>query len=63
MKMILEKTAVVDAIKLVLLTQSNEFIRPTDDDFYIDNSGASTDEFRIECTFEDFSENEAKNLL
>lgn len=57
------KTAVIDAIKLVLLTHSNEFIRPTDDDFYIDNSGVSTDEFSIECTFEDFSENEAKNLL
>lgn len=57
------KTSVIDAIKLVLLTQSNELIRPTDDDFYIDNSGVSTDEFRIECTFEDFSENEAKNFI
>ena len=29
------KTAIIDAIKLVLLTQSNEYIRPTEDDFYI----------------------------
>lgn len=57
------KTAVIDAIKLVLLTQSNEFIRPTDDDFYIDSTGVSADEFRMECTLEDFSENEAKNFI
>lgn len=31
------KTAVIDAIKLVLLTQSNEYIRPTDDDFFVDS--------------------------
>lgn len=28
------KTAVIDALKLVLLTQSNEYIRPSDEDFY-----------------------------
>ena len=28
------KTAVIDALKLVLLTQSNEYIRPADEDFY-----------------------------
>ena len=28
------KTAVIDALKLVLLTESNEYIRPVDDDFY-----------------------------
>ena len=33
------KTAVIDAIKLVLLTQSNEYIRPTDEDFFIDSDG------------------------
>lgn len=27
------KTAVIDALKLVLLTQSNEYIRPSDEDF------------------------------
>lgn len=30
------KTAIIDALKLVLLTQSNEYIRPAEDDFYID---------------------------
>ena len=28
------KTTVIDALKLVLLTQSNEYIRPSDEDFY-----------------------------
>ena len=28
------KTAVIDALKMVLLTESNEFIRPADEDFY-----------------------------
>ena len=27
------KTAVIDALKLILLTQSNEYIKPTDEDF------------------------------
>lgn len=57
------KTAVIDAIKLVLLTQSNEFIHPVDDDFYMDSNGESADKFRIECLLEDFSENEAKNFI
>ena len=28
------KTAVIDALKLVLLTQSNDFVRPCEEDFY-----------------------------
>lgn len=57
------KTTVIDAIKLVLLTQSNEYIRPTDDDFYIDISGETATEFRIECVLTDFNANEAKNFI
>lgn len=57
------KTAVIDAIKLVLLTQSNEYIRPTDEDFFIDSDGQSVTEFRIECLLEDFTNNEAKNFI
>ena len=57
------KTAVIDAMKLVLLTQSNEYIRPTDDDFFVDSNGQSVTEFRIECLLEDFTDNEAKNFI
>lgn len=57
------KTAIIDAIKLVLLTQSNEYIRPTDDDFYIGTDGISVTEFRIDCILSDFTTNEAKNFI
>ena len=56
------KSAVIDAIKLVLLTQSNEYLRVVDDDFYTEN-GESVNEFRIDLTLSDFSENEAKNFV
>lgn len=57
------KTAIIDAIKLVLLTQSNEYIRPTDDDFYVGADGVFSTEFRIECVLSDFTQNEAKNFI
>lgn len=57
------KSAIIDAIKLVLLTQSNEHIRPSEEDFFTDATGKTTSEFRIECLLEDFSENEAKNFI
>lgn len=57
------KTAVIDALKLVLLTQSNEYIRPTEDDFYTDVSGNSVTEFNIDCVLEEFTPNEAKNFI
>lgn len=57
------KTAIIDAIKLVLLTQSNEYIRPTDDDFYIEKDGTPATEFTIDCILSDFTPNEAKNFI
>lgn len=57
------KSAVIDAIKLVLLTQSGEYIKPSDEDFYRSKDGISCDEFKIECTITDFNENEAKNFI
>lgn len=57
------KTAIIDAIKLVLLTQSNEYIKPTDDDFFVGTDGLSVSEFRINCILSDFTPNEAKNFI
>lgn len=57
------KTAVIDALKLVLLTQSNEYIRPVDEDFYRPTNGDTCSEFRIDCTITDFTQNEAKNFI
>lgn len=57
------KTAIIDAIQLVLLTQSNEYIKPTDDDFFVGADGLSVSEFRINCILSDFTPNEAKNFI
>lgn len=57
------KTAVIDALKLVLLTQSNEYIRPVDDDFCMSISGDECTEFKIDCTISEFTQNEAKNFI
>lgn len=57
------KTAVIDALKLVLLTQSNEYIRVVDDDFYIGADGTQETEFNIDCTLSNFSPEEAKNFI
>lgn len=51
------KSAIIDAIKLVLKTHSYEWLRVTPDDFYSDK-----DRFRIELRFDDLADNEAKNF-
>lgn len=51
------KTAIIDAIKLVLKTHSFDWIRVTEEDFY-----KEANRFRIELIFEDFSDDEAKNF-
>ena len=56
------KSTIIDAIKIVLQTQSGEYIRITDEDFYTASS-TSVSEFRIECTFEEFKPEEAKNFI
>ena len=57
------KTAVIDALKLVLLTQSNDYVRPVEEDFYADADSGSVNEFRIECVLAEFTQNEAKNFI
>jgi putative ATP-dependent endonuclease of OLD family len=51
------KTAIIDAIKLILKTHSNEWIKADNDDFFEDS-----DQFRIETTFTDLSIDHAKNF-
>lgn len=57
------KTAVIDALKLILLTQGNEYIRPIDEDFYKPIDGDACSEFKIDCIITEFTENEAKNFI
>lgn len=51
------KTAIIDAIKLVVDTHSSEWIRVNVDDFY-----KSSTRLRIECRFDGLSDDEAKNF-
>jgi len=51
------KTAIIDAVKLVLKTHSYDYIRVDDKDFF-----KETSRFRIELTFEDLAAEEAKNF-
>lgn len=51
------KTAIIDAVKLVLKTHSYEYIRIDDKDFYKESN-----RFRIELKFEDLKSEEAKNF-
>ena len=53
------KTAIVDAIRYVLRTQSGEFIQFEDKDFYQDLDGNRKDEFKIECVFDGVNEQDA----
>ena len=51
------KSAIIDAIKLVLRTHSYEWLRVTDEDFFQDLK-----RFRIEIQFQDLADEEAKNF-
>lgn len=53
------KTAIVDAIRYVLKTQSGEFIQFDDKDFYQDSAGNRKDEFKIECVFDGLNEQDS----
>lgn len=52
------KTAIIDAIKLLLHTHSGEWIKVEHDDFYLNKPV-----FRIECSFNELHEDEAKNFI
>lgn len=57
------KSTIIDAIKLVLQTQSGEYIRVTEEDFHVNSDGSIATEFCIDCIFEGFEINEAKNFI
>lgn len=60
------KTAIVDAIKYVLHTQSREFIRPCVEDFHLsgnEDESKRSETFVIECVFKGFKDYESKSFL
>lgn len=57
------KTAIIDAIKLVLGTKSHDNIHIQESDFYIDDDGVRSENIKIECIFRKLSEEEAGSFL
>ena len=58
------KTTIIDAIRYVLRTQSLEYIQIEEKDFYQNrSSGQRALEMKIECTFRNFSNEEAGHFL
>lgn len=57
------KSTVIDAIKQMLCTQSFEYIRTEESDFYKSKDGTRADNLKIECIFADFKDEEAANFL
>lgn len=58
------KTAIIDAIRLVLGTQSNDYYRITIEDFYYDKSlGTFTDKFKIECVISELTADESSSFI
>ena len=53
------KTAIVDAVRYALKTQSGEYIQFDDKDFYQDINGNRKDEFKIECVFDGLNEQDS----
>lgn len=56
------KTAVIEALRLALGTTSQDFVRITEDDFHVSNSGRAK-EFTIACRFDGLSTREAARFL
>lgn len=60
------KTTIIDAIKMVLFTQSYDYYRFEDEDFFIpddENEEGRTNDLKIECVFRDFTNKEAAHFL
>ncbi|EJT6144125.1 AAA family ATPase [Clostridium perfringens] len=57
------KTAIIDAIKIVLGTQSFDNVRLDENDFYRREDESRVDWLKIECKFDDLSDIESGRFL
>lgn len=57
------KTAIIDAIKLVLKTHAYEWIKVENSDFFVDANKDKTDKLKIEIHFSGITNDEAKNFI
>jgi putative ATP-dependent endonuclease of the OLD family len=53
------KTAIIDSIKLVLKAHGNEWVKVEPEEFYTQKDGYKAERFRIECRFDELTEEEA----
>jgi putative ATP-dependent endonuclease of OLD family len=53
------KTAIIDAIRYALKTQSGEYIQYSEQDFHQNMDGLRASDFKIECTFRKLTEQDA----
>jgi len=56
------KTSIIDAIKLVIKTHGTDWVRIETEDFFRQSDGQIASRFRIECRFDDLSDDEARHF-
>ncbi len=56
------KTAIIDAIKLVIKTHGTDWVRVEAEDFFRLSDSQKAGRFRIECRFDDLSDDEARHF-
>ncbi len=57
------KSAIIDAARYVLWTRGDDYIRPDESDFHVNDQGARLSDFVVRCTFEDLSADEEARFL
>lgn len=57
------KSAIIDAARYVLWTRGDDYIKPDDHDFHVDDGGTRGCDFVLRCTFDDLSADEEARFL
>lgn len=57
------KTAIVDAVRYVLWSRGDDYVRPDLHDFHVDAAGVRACEFVVRCTFDGLSADEQSRFL
>lgn len=57
------KTAIVDAVRYVLWSRGDDYIRPEIHDFHVDATGVRACDFVLRCTFDGLTANEQSRFL
>jgi putative ATP-dependent endonuclease of OLD family len=57
------KSVVIDIARYVLWTRGDDYIRPDEQDFHVDDAGVRGSDFVVRCTFDDLSADEEARFL